>query len=346
MKLGVKEILSVAFLFLLGHMAFSQNEIEPNDSPSTAQTVSIFGPSATDFNGNVIFSVPTDTVDYWNIPDSASWTIDTSFLGDLRLVGIDSFGIGSYDYRIELRQYIGATRASAVLDTTIIIPKSIGATVQNINRRNYHSIVIKNLSGTAGIYSLDFIMVQGAANGSGSLGLPVEWLNFEATLKDQQIHLYWQTATEENNRGFYVERSSDALHWEELGFIEGAGTTEEFRDYSFIDPSPSIGYNYYRIRQEDFNGDTDYSDIREVVLDPGTLVKNFRVYPNPTTEFIRVSPIIGQYRILDLQGRVLQHSHLNGSTTKLSLSSFSRGTYIFELLLPDQPSQIHRIVKQ
>ena len=349
MKLGALRISIIAFLFLIGSTAFSQGEkLGDNDSPTADSTVMMTGlfNGTNEINGTVGFGLSTiDTVDFFNIPDSAAWNLDTSFLGNLLLGDIDVFP-SFPDYRIELRQYIGATRSTAILDTTIIIPTFQGASVVNIDRRNFYSIAITNVSGGAGIYGLDFLIVQGAPNGSGSLALPVEWLNFEATLVDQNVHLLWSTASEENNRGFYVERSADADTWEELGFVEGGGTTEEIRDYSFIDKAPSIGYNYYRIRQVDFNGDIDYSVIRETILDPGVFSDALKVFPNPTTDVLNISPFIGTYTLMDLQGRVLKKEQLNGTWTKIPVTAYPQGTYLLKLQAPNQDSQVLRFIKR
>lgn len=350
MKLGAHRFFIISLLFLVGNVAFSQTpETEPNDSPTDAGTITLPGLGGgvtVEFGGIVAeTSTPNDTVDYWNVPDSAAWSLDTSFSGNLRLESVFLFP-GFSDYRIELRRYIGATRATAVLDTSIIIPRVVGSTVFNINRRHFFSLVIKNVSGGQGFYAMRFSMTQGAPNGSGSLALPVEWLSFDAALVDQNVHLSWSTAAEENNRGFYVERSQDAELWEELAFVEGAGTTEEIRDYSFIDRTPSIGYNYYRIRQEDFNGDTDYSDIRETILDPGVFADALKVFPNPTTDILNISPFIGTYAIMDLQGRVLQRAQLNGTWTEIPVSDFAQGTYLLELRAVNQASQVLRFIKQ
>ena len=96
--------------------------------------------------------------------------------------------------------------------------------------------------------------------------LPVEWLAFDATPKDQKVLLTWQTATETNNSHFTVLHSTDGLNFRELGHKPGAGNSNQLLSYSFKDHHPEPGVNYYRIRQTDFDGTTDYSNLVAVDL--------------------------------------------------------------------------------
>ncbi|MEL7221393.1 MAG: hypothetical protein AAGJ93_08755, partial [Bacteroidota bacterium] len=126
---------------------------------------------------------------------------------------------------------------------------------------------------------------QDMAERSFSL-LPVEFLSFDAMLQsDQTTLLEWQTANEENNEGFDVQRSTDGQHWEKLGFVAGNGTTQEKQSYNYVDRSPVYGVNYYRLLQRDFDGQTDYSDVVLINSTKDTKWSDqVQVYPNPIAE--------------------------------------------------------------
>ena len=90
--------------------------------------------------------------------------------------------------------------------------------------------------------------------------LPVELLSFEGFSQKNSIFLDWSTATEINNDGFYIERSSDIENWEDIDFINGNGTSLEKQFYQYEDQSPLFGANYYRLKQMDFDGKYEYSN--------------------------------------------------------------------------------------
>lgn len=115
-----------------------------------------------------------------------------------------------------------------------------------------------------------------------STNVPVELMSFTASAAANFVTLSWVTATELNNHGFEIERSSDRSIWRTVGFVEGKGTTTETQYYSYSDELGNIESSklYYRLKQVDFNGSFEYSDIIEVVTAPSefSLSQN---YPNP-----------------------------------------------------------------
>lgn len=67
--------------------------------------------------------------------------------------------------------------------------------------------------------------------------------------------------SETNNDHFTVERSADAMCFEPIGFLAGAGTTSSRNEYSFMDDEPLEGISYYRLKQTDYDGTMTWSDI-------------------------------------------------------------------------------------
>jgi hypothetical protein len=111
--------------------------------------------------------------------------------------------------------------------------------------------------------------------------VPVELTSFAASINENDVTLNWSTATETNNMGFEVQRSSDGNEFANVGFVEGNGTTTEIQNYTFTDNNLEVGVYSYRLRQIDFDGTSELSDVVETeVLAPDvfSLAQN---YPNP-----------------------------------------------------------------
>lgn len=123
-----------------------------------------------------------------------------------------------------------------------------------------------------------------------SLGpTPVELATFSANkLGDDKVTLDWTTSSEINNDFFQVERSADGKNFELLGIVAGHGNSTEEINYNYIDTKPLYGNNYYRLKQVDFDGAFEYSDIRVVRFEDNFEFKA-SVFPNPVSENIHIS---------------------------------------------------------
>lgn len=163
------------------------------------------------------------------------------------------------------------------------------------------------------------------------LGLPVAWLTFQAEAIGESALLTWATATEDNNEGFVIQRSSNGLDWENIGFVRGQGTTQATSHYTYTDATPLTGLNYYRLQQRDFDGTADYSDIATVRFATGRKTPSF--FPNPTADgLIHLSDAIGTVRILDVTGKVVKEAQIAQNLQTLHLGELARGQYYLQCL--------------
>jgi hypothetical protein len=116
--------------------------------------------------------------------------------------------------------------------------------------------------------------------------LPVELLYFEAEEKNGTVELNWATASEINNRYFSIERSLNAIDFEEITKVEGSGNSSVIIEYMAKDENPLLGTIYYRLKQVDFNGAYSYSDIVplniEKIADENI---EWIIYPNPVSKY-------------------------------------------------------------
>ena len=143
--------------------------------------------------------------------------------------------------------------------------------------------------------------------------LPVELIEFKGVASDNRTILNWSTSSELNNDGFYVERSGDGDTFESIGFVEGNGTVNEVNHYDFVDKQPYLGYNFYRLKQVDYDGQFEYSGILIVYNDFVRSGISTSIYPNPaTTDDAKVRILTGdnhtpiRISIFDLDGKLVE----------------------------------------
>jgi hypothetical protein len=166
----------------------------------------------------------------------------------------------------------------------------------------------------------------GAACSWGLTVLPVEWKRFDAFTKENNVLLEWTTSTEKNSDYFIIERSTDTENWMSLGRVIAAGNSSFEIDYQFIDPSPEIGINYYRLRQVDFDGTNNFS-ITEYVYYNGN--KTVGLYPNPTNDFFILTGLNKNeiVTLFDYKGNFLENYLINDNFIIINLSLRNNGIY-------------------
>ncbi len=170
--------------------------------------------------------------------------------------------------------------------------------------------------------------------------LPVEFVSFMAKAGQESIQLAWLTASEENNAGFEVQRSTDGRNFRTLTFIEGHGTTLEAQKYLFDDKELRKGQlYYYRLKQIDFDGRFEHSDVVSAQLEEDSKISVLA--PNPThtgqTHLEYTSDTNGELtlQVFDVTGKELfQHVHRVSEGTnrfELDLSTLGKGLYFVKL---------------
>jgi len=180
--------------------------------------------------------------------------------------------------------------------------------------------------------------------------LPVELTYFTATSEREGVWVKWGTATETNNAYMVVERSFDGVKFQEIGRVKGAGTTLEPQSYSFLDENPLAGVNYYRLRQVDVDGTTNWHPVVAVDVKTGTTI--FSIQPNVVTDFVQVSLQTERtnstlLQIFDAQGRLVKEWPMPVHVYRqdINISDLPGGLYLARVQL-DGVVLTKKLVKQ
>ena len=187
--------------------------------------------------------------------------------------------------------------------------------------------------------------------GSGSANpLPIKLIYFNAKLKDDIVKLTWATASELNNDFFTVEHSSDGIHFEEILRQRGAGNSSFTLYYTDEDLKPLNGYNFYRLKQTDYDGHFTYSDVETVKYklksEDEPDLKILSVIPNPFSEkfylnFSTKSVINVDIMLINSSGQVVTQDKIQtteGYNTYEFTDNYNlnKGIYFINLLYKNQ----------
>lgn len=178
---------------------------------------------------------------------------------------------------------------------------NIPASTQNKFRFIFESDIIINSYGS-NIHYADVLKFNIICPST----LPIELISFNGENYNTYNYINWVCATETNNDYFRLERSNDAFSWSTITNIKGAGTTNTGTMYSFKDLSFKKDYNYYRLTQVDYNGESKISNIISIDNTSNNLNK----------EIIKVTNIIGQEVDINTPG-VLIYQYSDGTYDKV-----------------------------
>lgn len=176
---------------------------------------------------------------------------------------------------------------------------------------------------------------------SSSTLLPVELLYFTAMPEGEGVALHWATATELNNAGFQVERSSDGEHFVTIIRTPGMGTTQQVTEYKELDRDPLPGLSYYRLRQTDHDGTETWSNTVAVQWEQDQL----RAYPNPVHDVVHLVGIgpDAVVEVLDPLGRTMRVDQSTGEPFTLDATPWPTGRYTARIIEGDRVRSISLI---
>jgi hypothetical protein len=196
--------------------------------------------------------------------------------------------------------------------------------------------------------------------GSTETPLPVRLMAFDAKRIGSDALVTWQTASEENSKGYEVQVSTNGTEYRTLASVPSASpNTTQVTNYSYVDKEANkTGKRYYRLHQMDLDGKDAFFAPTVVSFDGKAPSSSFVAYPNPLNAGNELhvalqSAATGTAKLLvtDMTGRTLQQQNvvLTGSLTDTSVAGMGdlkAGVYLVKITLPTGEVKNLKVVKQ
>jgi len=102
-----------------------------------------------------------------------------------------------------------------------------------------------------------------------------------------------------------------------------------------MDENPYKDFNYYRIKQVDYDGEYDYSKIVLVSSMVQSARLDLNVHPNPANDYVRIRVIGGSknstIEVMDIQGSVVRKLELTDNpVVRIETSNLDTGIYFIK----------------
>ena len=170
--------------------------------------------------------------------------------------------------------------------------------------------------------------------------LPVTWLKkTTARISNNKCQITWSVASQINNENFIIEHSSGGKFFRDIGEISGDGNYSGLKEYEFVHNTPSKGSNNYRVKQVDYDGRYEYSNVASVNFQ----MSGISIYPNLVNDYIYVSTSQeSTLYFFDQFGTLNKTVELRSGENQVDMTDLTIGIYY----LKTESGQVKRIVKQ
>jgi hypothetical protein len=130
--------------------------------------------------------------------------------------------------------------------------------------------------------------------------LPVELTDFAAVVNNGDVVLNWTTASETDNAGFAIEHAAAEGSFEEIDFVDGAGTSLEARTYTYTVKGLDVGTHRFRLKQLDYDGSFEFSSVVEAAIELAGTHRLGAAYPNPFNPSTTFELVVGREQVVKI----------------------------------------------
>lgn len=174
--------------------------------------------------------------------------------------------------------------------------------------------------------------------------LPLTLISFTIKkLSEQEVEITWATSDEYNIEYLTLQRSSDAVHWENLVNISSQNN-KSYNAYRFIDIEPLNGNSYYRLKETDINGLVTYYEIKSLFVKNNTI--EISIVPNPavSAHFEIHSTMETEVSIYDLIGKVIHTQKVEIGKNAIHMKAIA-GAYVMKARTIDGEKVLKLIIE-
>jgi hypothetical protein len=161
------------------------------------------------------------------------------------------------------------------------------------------------------------VLFPGKVTIYGPMALPVTWTSFEGRSTERGNELSWQTASEVNSDYFIVQHSVDGASFSDVDKIAAAGNSSTSKSYAYLHIGSFRAVNYYRLRQVDYDGTTDYSKVISIINEDQQAI-DLVIYPNPTSGMVHFDRSVSDVEVYDNGGRIVKKILVPSTTIDLT----------------------------
>ena len=154
-------------------------------------------------------------------------------------------------------------------------------------------------------------------------------IQFTGTSSSNQPLLQWGAIHDQKITYYVVEHGNDSSHLTAVSSIKARG--QEYGVYTFTDPTPRTGINYYRLKIEDTTGNFTYSWVIAIHLTG--ILQTLTGYPNPAIGSITIAPpntsASSQFELTDMMGKIIKTIPVSPNTpqVRIDFSGVVEGVY-------------------
>jgi hypothetical protein len=298
------DLVSTSYDFPLSHNNVTRNvSIQFNAPVATGGTISasfipgLPGTTGLPFNDGLI--------NVNRIAENGYWTLGSGN-------GLSFGTTGNYNLALTANGFNGVVTLS-----TLTVARRINNTSPWDTAGTYTAATGTNSAPVANRSNLRVLGDFTLGGDSATNPLPVNLVDLKATTIQNDVLVTWITASELNNKGFFVEKSVNGTDFQSIGFVTGKGTTSSLVNYQWLDEKAFAAVNtvYYRLRQVDMDGTEHLSGVVSATRTERS-ISSATVAPNPfnrTTQLNLVTVEQGEYTITitDIQGKIIATRVMN-----------------------------------
>jgi hypothetical protein len=289
---------------------------------------------------NVVLPIPpaqqAKNIQFTN-PDSKSTSITISWEngdGDFRLVKINTEN--SFADPVDGNEYSGNPDYLGIGEQVVYSGNGSEVTVNKLeNGITYWVRVYEyNNSGEFTKYTTTTEVNNPANPIEGGGALPITLLSFTGQRNINSVTLNWSTATEINNDNFAIERSTNGISYVEISTLPGAGTSFVTNSYSFDDASAPNVDCIYRLKQTDFDGNTNFTE--SIIVAAKKQAGTISVYPTNNTIKVSLGGSVNgpvSFSLFDINGKGVYNKSIESTDLQMNCfeyntNNLSKGVYV------------------